>query len=235
MPSAKVLGVTATPERLDGHGLGEQFDIMVEGPGVAELIDLEFLSPFRVFSPDDAPDMVGARLRAGDYAVEDLRERIGSVVSAPPLTNISGSRPAFLPSPSSRPGAFRSRRRALPRGRDCGGACGRRYPCPRAPRGRSGPRQWLFEGPLQLQPDLGGRRHPCDQRGDLAAPDREPCALPPTGRTRAAAGPRQARSNPRLRWQLPSAWPARRATRLEPRQQAKPAARRVDRRARAPL
>ena len=38
MPRTKVLGVTATPERADGAGLGNVFDTMVEGPTVAELI-----------------------------------------------------------------------------------------------------------------------------------------------------------------------------------------------------
>jgi superfamily II DNA or RNA helicase len=37
MPRAKVLGVTATPERLDGRGLADVFDEMVIGPTVAEL------------------------------------------------------------------------------------------------------------------------------------------------------------------------------------------------------
>jgi superfamily II DNA or RNA helicase len=38
-PSAKVLGVTATPERLDGVGLRDAFDDIVVGPDVRELID----------------------------------------------------------------------------------------------------------------------------------------------------------------------------------------------------
>ena len=31
-PNARILGVTATPERLDGRGLGEVFDGLVIGP-----------------------------------------------------------------------------------------------------------------------------------------------------------------------------------------------------------
>jgi len=80
MPRAKVLGVTATPERLDGRGLGDIFEDMVEGPRVAALIEGGFLSPFTVFAPADGPDMAGARIRAGDYAVEDIREAMGGVV-----------------------------------------------------------------------------------------------------------------------------------------------------------
>jgi superfamily II DNA or RNA helicase len=79
-PRALVLGVTATPERLDGRGLGEIFDEMIVGPSTAELIDAGWLSPFVVFEPTDRPDLSGARIRAGDYAIEDIRERMGAVV-----------------------------------------------------------------------------------------------------------------------------------------------------------
>jgi len=42
-PSAKVLGVTATPERMDGKGLGDVFDAMTIGPPMAELIEAGYL------------------------------------------------------------------------------------------------------------------------------------------------------------------------------------------------
>ena len=52
-PEAKLLGVTATPARLDGKGLGVHaggiFDALIEGPPVAELTALGFLSPATVF------------------------------------------------------------------------------------------------------------------------------------------------------------------------------------------
>lgn len=51
MPRAHVLGVTATPERLDGRGLGDQFDTLIEGPDAAWLTDQGFLVPARVFAP----------------------------------------------------------------------------------------------------------------------------------------------------------------------------------------
>jgi DNA repair protein RadD len=80
MPSAKIIGVTATPERLDGRGLGDIFDEMVLGPTVARLIAEGHLAPFTIFAPDAAPDLSGVRIRAGDYAVEDLRDAMGGVV-----------------------------------------------------------------------------------------------------------------------------------------------------------
>lgn len=67
-----VLGVTATPQRLDGRGLGTMFDTMVLGPDVAELIAGGYLSPFTVYAPAAAPNLSGIRTRAGDYAIDQL-------------------------------------------------------------------------------------------------------------------------------------------------------------------
>src|ERR1019366_70354 len=45
-PSAKILGVTATPQRLDGRGLGSVFSAMVCGPTCADLIAEKWLAPY---------------------------------------------------------------------------------------------------------------------------------------------------------------------------------------------
>lgn len=54
-PNAKGLGVTATPLRADGKGLGRHadglFDTMVEGPGMRDLITMKYLTEYRVFAP----------------------------------------------------------------------------------------------------------------------------------------------------------------------------------------
>lgn len=70
-PKARVLGVTATPVRSDGKGLGDVFDDLVVGPSPAELIDLGYLSPYRAFAPSSI-DTTGVRKRAGDFARGDL-------------------------------------------------------------------------------------------------------------------------------------------------------------------
>lgn len=70
-PKAFVLGVTATPERLDGKGLGLLFDDMVMGPTVAELTEQGFLSPADVYAPSK-PDLGQVRMRAGDYVSKEL-------------------------------------------------------------------------------------------------------------------------------------------------------------------
>lgn len=47
-----IIGLTATPERLDGKGMDDQFDIMIEGPTVAELIKWGFLCPYDYYVPE---------------------------------------------------------------------------------------------------------------------------------------------------------------------------------------
>ena len=64
--SARVLGVTATPCRTDGRGLGEWYSRMVMGPTPAELTAGGHLAPARVLGPP-GPSMVGLRKRMGDY------------------------------------------------------------------------------------------------------------------------------------------------------------------------
>jgi DNA repair protein RadD len=71
-PEAYMLGVSATPERLDGKGLDDSFETLIVGASVRELIDLGFLARFKLFAPEKRPDLSAVRTRAGDYEVEDL-------------------------------------------------------------------------------------------------------------------------------------------------------------------
>ena len=80
-PSAKVLGVTATPSRLDGKGLGDVFNDMVMGPSVAELTARGFLSPAIVYAPAK-PDLSGLKRRAGDYVTGEIED----VMDKPKIT-----------------------------------------------------------------------------------------------------------------------------------------------------
>jgi DNA repair protein RadD len=71
-PEAKVLGVTATPIRLDGKGLDDIFDQMIVGPDVASLTEAGFLVPSTFFTPLKLPNLSHIRTRAGDYALDQL-------------------------------------------------------------------------------------------------------------------------------------------------------------------
>jgi DNA repair protein RadD len=70
------LGLSATPERLDGRGLGDRFDVLIQGPSVSQLIGDGFLSPFRYFAPG-RPDLAGVRSRGGDFARDELAAVMG--------------------------------------------------------------------------------------------------------------------------------------------------------------
>ena len=65
-PKARILGLTATPWRLDGVGLGRWYSEMIEGPSVAALIANGSLSPYRLFAPA-TPDLSDVATTAGDY------------------------------------------------------------------------------------------------------------------------------------------------------------------------
>lgn len=80
-PRAYHVGLSATPERLDGKGLGKHFDVMVRGPTVAELIEQGYLSQYRLFAPNTI-DTSGLHKRAGDYAQGEAAE----LVNRPKIT-----------------------------------------------------------------------------------------------------------------------------------------------------
>jgi len=75
-PAAWLLGVTATPVRLDGTGLGVEagglFDVLVEGPAIAELTRMGYLAPARYFVPERRLDTSGIATVGGDYSAAGL-------------------------------------------------------------------------------------------------------------------------------------------------------------------
>lgn len=80
-PNAFGLGVTATPIRADGKGLGKHadgvFDSMVVGPTMRSLIVRGYLTPYRVFAPPNDLDLSGVNVSAGgDYSPEPLRKAV---------------------------------------------------------------------------------------------------------------------------------------------------------------
>jgi DNA repair protein RadD len=65
-PNALLLGLTATPIRRDGRGLGRMYEQIVATVQVEDLVDMGFLLPLRVYAPD-LPDLSDVKLVAGDY------------------------------------------------------------------------------------------------------------------------------------------------------------------------
>ena len=67
-PGVPSLGLTATPERLDGKGLGAHFGAMVEGPSVKRLVADGWLAPCRTLTVPTSLDLAGlSRNRSGEY------------------------------------------------------------------------------------------------------------------------------------------------------------------------
>ena len=81
-PNAKGLGVTATPIRADGKGLGRHadgnFDVMVEGPNMRDLINMGFLTDYRIFAPPSDLDLSAVTVSptTGDYNKDGLRKAV---------------------------------------------------------------------------------------------------------------------------------------------------------------
>jgi superfamily II DNA or RNA helicase len=74
-PAAIILGLTATPTRADGRGLGNIFTMMLQCPQVPKLIDLCHLVGTHVWAPT-IPDLTGVTTRQGDYAPGELEQRM---------------------------------------------------------------------------------------------------------------------------------------------------------------
>jgi superfamily II DNA or RNA helicase len=72
---AKVVGLSATPERLDGKPLDPPYAHLVPGPSVAWLMEQGYLSRYRAFAPS-SPALGDVKTRGGDYAVDELAEKV---------------------------------------------------------------------------------------------------------------------------------------------------------------
>lgn len=75
-PNARVIGYTATPQRLDGQGLDQVADTLLCGPSYRELIDDGWLKPFEHYSIPSDLDLSGCRVIAGDYRKGDVNQAI---------------------------------------------------------------------------------------------------------------------------------------------------------------
>jgi DNA repair protein RadD len=75
-PDAVVIGLTATPARTDGRGLGTVYKGMVQAVPSSQLIAEGFLVPTRVFAPY-RPDLKGVPCNVnGEYAKAPLQKRM---------------------------------------------------------------------------------------------------------------------------------------------------------------
>ena len=74
-PKAHRVGVTATPIRLNGGGLGDINDDLIIGPSARWLTENEYLAPFDYYSPS-VTDLTGLRSSRGEYVASDITKRL---------------------------------------------------------------------------------------------------------------------------------------------------------------
>lgn len=72
-PDAYVIGVTATPVRLDGRGFEGIFETLIAGPQVRAMQSQGYLAPYRAFS-GEIPDLKSVKKRLGDYQLGALED-----------------------------------------------------------------------------------------------------------------------------------------------------------------
>lgn len=81
---AWILGITATPLRLDGKPLGDAFEAIIEPVTTRELIEGGFLLNPTVYAPPSI-DRKGLHVRGGDYALPELAARMQKLTA--PITD----------------------------------------------------------------------------------------------------------------------------------------------------
>ena len=81
-----VLGVTATPCRGDGKGLGIDhggiFDTLIEGPSIRTLIDQGYLCDYDLYNPPIGIDLSDVKKANGDY----VRKQLANAMNRPKIT-----------------------------------------------------------------------------------------------------------------------------------------------------
>ena len=73
--SAKLIGLTATPARLDGKGLGKHFEHMIQGPSTEELVAQGHLCNMDCYSIPARIDLSNLKKQGGEYSKKQLNER----------------------------------------------------------------------------------------------------------------------------------------------------------------
>lgn len=72
-PNAYIIGLTATPCRLDGKPLNSIYDTLIDGPQAAELIQSGYLAPYRYYAPAVA-DLTSLRRKGSDFDTEQASD-----------------------------------------------------------------------------------------------------------------------------------------------------------------
>jgi superfamily II DNA or RNA helicase len=68
-----IIGLSASPEKGNGDGLGKYYDELVSGPSIRDLINMKRLSDYRLFAPS-SPDLSKIKINNGEYNQTQLNE-----------------------------------------------------------------------------------------------------------------------------------------------------------------
>ena len=73
------LGVTATPMRMTGAGLGEIFDNLIVGSTIPELVEQKYLAEHEVYAPPNKLNLDKIRTIRGDYSKKEVEDELDKV------------------------------------------------------------------------------------------------------------------------------------------------------------
>ena len=77
--TALKLGVTATPMRMTGAGLGEIFDKLIVGSTIPELVDKGYLAKHEVYAPPNKLNLDKIRTIRGDFSKKEVEDELDKV------------------------------------------------------------------------------------------------------------------------------------------------------------
>lgn len=78
-PNVVKIGLTATPARSDGKGMGRYYDDLLIGASVRELTDDGYLVPVKYFGGKKA-DLSDVKIQMGDYNAKQLGDKMDDIV-----------------------------------------------------------------------------------------------------------------------------------------------------------
>ena len=73
------LGVTATPMRMTGAGLGEIFDNLIVGSTIPELVEKKYLADHEVYAPPNKLNLNKIRTIRGDFSKKEVEDELEKV------------------------------------------------------------------------------------------------------------------------------------------------------------
>ena len=77
-PRARHLGLSATPQRADGKGLGGFFSSLVHGPQTRDLMAIGNLAPYRLYAPPGV-DLRGVHVKMGEFVAKESQAAVAKL------------------------------------------------------------------------------------------------------------------------------------------------------------